>query len=269
MFDQMIQEVAQRFGLGDKAGSLVQSVVGMMTDEMSGGLPGFLSAFDEGGMGSAVRSWVGKGANDEIDASQVESALGDGAIADLARKFGLDRGIVGGALAFLISRVVDLLTPDGNVPSSASLMGRLGGFLGVAGAAVAGTGAAAGRAAEGAVEDTAQMAGAAAGRAGDAVRGVAGGAQRMAGGTVDEVGQAARKGGGMLKWLFLLLIAALALWWFAESCQPQSADLGVGENAETTEMVSIRGYGSAQPVTSNDTEEGRFRNRRIGYTVLA
>lgn len=238
MFDQMIQEVARRFGLGDKADSLVQSVVGMMTDEMSGSLPGFLSAFDEGGMGSAVRSWVGEGANEEIDASQVESALGDGVIADLARKYGLDRGIVGGALAFLIPRIVELLTPDGNIPSRASLMDKLGGFLGGAGAA--GAGGAAGRATEGAVGGTVQTADAAAGRAGDAVRGVAGGAQRMAGEAVDEVGQATRKGGGMLKWLFLLLIVTLALWWFAKSCQPQSADLGVGENAETTAMVSIR-----------------------------
>lgn len=199
MFDPMIREVAQRFGLGDKAGPFVQNVVGMMTDERSGGLPGFLSAFDEGGMGSAVRSWVGKGASEEIDASQVESALGDGAIADLARKFGLDRGIVGGALAFLIPRVVDLLTPDG---------------------------------------------------------------------AIDEVGQAARKGGGTLKWLFLLLVAALVLWWFAKSCQLQSADGGIGEGAETAEMLAIRGYGSAQPVASNDTEEGRFRNHRIGYTLV-
>lgn len=231
MFDQMIQEVAQRFGLGDKAGPLVHSVVGMMTDERSGGLQGFLSAFDEGGMGSAVRSWVGGSASEPIDASQVESALGGGVVADLARKFGLDRGMVGGALAFLIPRIVDLLTPDGNVPSNASLMSKLGGFLGGAGAA--------------------------AGKAGDAMRGVAGGAQRMAGEAVDEVGSAARKSGGMLRWLLLLLILALVLWWLAKSCQPQSADGGIGEGTETTEMMEGQDASGVDGDTAHEVDAGR------------
>lgn len=33
--------------------------------------------------------------------------------------------------------------------------------------------------------------------------------------------------------------------------------------------LTARGYGDSQPVASNDTEHGRFRNRRISYTVAA
>jgi len=33
-------------------------------------------------------------------------------------------------------------------------------------------------------------------------------------------------------------------------------------------MLVARGYGSAQPVASNDLLEGRFRNRRIEYRVV-
>lgn len=48
----------------------------------------------------------------------------------------------------------------------------------------------------------------------------------------------------------------------------QSTDGDIGADAEISEMLAIRGYGSAQPVASNDSEEGRFRNRRISYTLV-
>jgi outer membrane protein OmpA-like peptidoglycan-associated protein len=33
-------------------------------------------------------------------------------------------------------------------------------------------------------------------------------------------------------------------------------------------MLVAKGYGSANPVASNDTAEGKFRNRRIEYLVV-
>jgi OmpA-OmpF porin, OOP family len=33
-------------------------------------------------------------------------------------------------------------------------------------------------------------------------------------------------------------------------------------------MLVAKGYGSANPIASNDTLDGRFRNRRIEYHVL-
>ena len=38
---------------------------------------------------------------------------------------------------------------------------------------------------------------------------------------------------------------------------------GVDESA-----LSGKGYGETNPVATNDTEEGRFRNRRIQFTVV-
>ena len=34
------------------------------------------------------------------------------------------------------------------------------------------------------------------------------------------------------------------------------------------DMLIAKGYGSADPIASNDTAEGRFRNRRIEYHVV-
>jgi OOP family OmpA-OmpF porin len=32
-------------------------------------------------------------------------------------------------------------------------------------------------------------------------------------------------------------------------------------------MLTAKGYGSSQPIASNDTPEGRFQNRRIAFNV--
>ena len=34
-------------------------------------------------------------------------------------------------------------------------------------------------------------------------------------------------------------------------------------------MLTARGYGETKPIASNDTEQGRFRNRRIEFTVIS
>jgi outer membrane protein OmpA-like peptidoglycan-associated protein len=34
------------------------------------------------------------------------------------------------------------------------------------------------------------------------------------------------------------------------------------------DMLLAKGYGSADPIASNDTPEGRLRNRRIEYHVV-
>lgn len=256
MFDQIIQEVGDRFGLGDKAGALVHRLVGMMTSEGTGGLQGFLNAFEKAGMGSAVRSWVGTGESEAIGAEQVEAALGDGISSDLAGKLDLDRGVVGTALAFLVPRLVDLLTPDAKVPSNSSIMERLGGFLDGAGAAVAGVGAAAGHAAGDVANDATEATGAAVDKTGDALRGAASGAQRLAGEAIDEVGHLGSKGGATLRWLLPLLLLALVLWWFAKSCPWSTDGTEIGATGDGGEIVETATGSDAAAEAGEDAADG-------------
>jgi len=87
-----------------------------MVQKYPGGISGLVQAFQEKGLGEVAASWVGKGSNMPVSASQLESVLGDGPLAELVGKLGMDSGAAGGQLASLLPQVIDKLTPDGAVP---------------------------------------------------------------------------------------------------------------------------------------------------------
>lgn len=128
-------------GLGGLVGTLasnpqlIQAVMGLLgNDGGHGGLSGLVGKFQQAGLGEAVQSWIGNGANQPVSAEQITSALGSGTVADMAGKLGLDSGEVAGQLSQLLPLVVNQLTPEGQAPAqglgnSGDLMGMLGGLL--------------------------------------------------------------------------------------------------------------------------------------------
>jgi uncharacterized protein YidB (DUF937 family) len=119
--------------LGSQQGG--NAVLGMVTQLLqdNGGLGGLLQKFEQSGMADHVASWVGRGANMPVDASQVVAALGSGALGNLAAKFGIPADQVADALATALPQAVDHLTPTGQVTADSgsldSLAGMLGGLL--------------------------------------------------------------------------------------------------------------------------------------------
>ena len=230
MFDQLLNEVAARFGLSlDKAKLLLGSLIALIFNEKRGGAAGFVDLFRSRGMGGMIDSWIGDGPNDPIDASQLELALGNQDIDDIARQTGVERGVAASALAALLPGAFNTLTEDGRIPTTIperirGFMDGLGDFFRNAGAGALGLGAAA----VGGVARAADRTGDA---IGDAVEGTAdaiGDAGRATVRTVDNaaerVGDAARSS-GIGKWLPWLLLAGLliaALFWF-KGCSKQDA----------------------------------------------
>jgi uncharacterized protein YidB (DUF937 family) len=119
-------------GGGAGMAALIPLVTGMLANgSQQGGLGGLMEKFQQAGMGDQMASWVGKGENLPINADQISSVLGSGAIGDIASKLGVGQGEAGGMLAQVLPGLIDKLTPDGQAPTGGlggadDLMGMLG-----------------------------------------------------------------------------------------------------------------------------------------------
>jgi uncharacterized protein YidB (DUF937 family)/outer membrane protein OmpA-like peptidoglycan-associated protein len=209
MFDLIIREAASRFGLGDKAGPLVQMLLAYITNKETGGIAGFMSKLTTGGLGDIAKSWLGGGSGAlPVSSSQIESLLGGqgGLLSGITSKLGIGSSTASSALCFLLPMVMGKLTPGGSVPTSLSsdVMGFITGgasalskgVTGATGAAVGAAGAAVGAAGAATVAASKVV-----GSAGHAV-----GSAANAG-----VNAAASAGGGLLKWWPLLAAGVAAL----------------------------------------------------------
>ena len=117
LFDSIISEAAQKFGLGSKAAPLLSETLKLMTDQQNGGLAGFIDRFRQAGLGDLASSWISTCANQPLSENQVQNVLGNNVISQLASKVGLSSSVAIPALAYMIPKVIDYLTPNGTVPT--------------------------------------------------------------------------------------------------------------------------------------------------------
>ncbi len=123
MFDLIIREVASRFGLGDKAGPLVQMLLAYITNKDTDGISGFMAKLSAGGMGDIAKSWLGGGASAfPVSSSQIETLLGGQGdlISNITSKLGIGGATASSALGYLLPLVIGKLTPGGTIPTSLS-----------------------------------------------------------------------------------------------------------------------------------------------------
>jgi len=120
LFDQIIGAVSGQ--QGESGGSLLGSVLQMVTNPQNGGLSGLLQTLQQGGLAEAAKSWVSTGQNLPVSAEQIQSALGNDTVKNLAAQLGLNTEQMSGHLAELLPQVVDKLTPNGSVPSEGNLV---------------------------------------------------------------------------------------------------------------------------------------------------
>lgn len=90
--------------------------------EQHGGLAGLLDLLKQHGLDRQVASWVGTGENLPVDAGQIIQSLGNGPLAELAGKFGMQPDDLAGKLAGLLPGAVDQLTPGGQIPAGDKLL---------------------------------------------------------------------------------------------------------------------------------------------------
>jgi uncharacterized protein YidB (DUF937 family) len=114
--------------LGGEKGAIAQVAIDLFNQ--NGGLPGVLEKFKAAGFSDEVASWVGKGSNLPISATQVVQVLGNSSIQTAANKLGINPDEISAKIAEYLPQVVDRMTPNGEVnKDSGNLMATLLGML--------------------------------------------------------------------------------------------------------------------------------------------
>ena len=122
LFDQLAGALAG--GQSGGNGTLLETVLQLVNDPRHGGLEGLVRAFQQGGLGEIVNSWVSTGQNLPVSPEQVHSALGDASLQDIAAQLGMSPAQASGSLAELLPQVVDQLTPNGQLPQGGDLLAQ-------------------------------------------------------------------------------------------------------------------------------------------------
>jgi len=119
MFESLIREAANRFHLGDNAGRLVRSLVDDIFDPAHGGFAGLRTRFDHAGLGDLFASWIGTTPGDNVlQPDQFSAGFGQNLSSGIASKLGIPAAAVNMAGAWLLPKIVGLLTPGGTLPTS-------------------------------------------------------------------------------------------------------------------------------------------------------
>jgi uncharacterized protein YidB (DUF937 family) len=75
-----------------------------------------LRQFQQGGYANIIRSWIGTGPNQSIEAHQLGQVLGSDKVDELADQTGLSHETLLQQLARLLPTVIDGLSPQGKLP---------------------------------------------------------------------------------------------------------------------------------------------------------
>ncbi len=81
------------------------------------GLSGLISRFQQAGLGQIAQSWISNQTpNQSVTPEQVHTALGDQHVSALAEQIGLPKSGLVSMLATVLPKLVDSLTPNGQLP---------------------------------------------------------------------------------------------------------------------------------------------------------
>ena len=109
---------------GDGLGGLLGNLGGLFGGGaaagggIAGALNDLLGQFSSHGKGDAARSWVETGPNRDIRPTDLEEALGEDTLRELAAKTGLSRQELIDRLSNVLPAAVDKLTPEGRLPTT-------------------------------------------------------------------------------------------------------------------------------------------------------
>lgn len=113
-------------GGADMLGALLSALGGRGSQGGQGGgsLGGLLDILAKSGLAEQKDSWVGTGANQSVTGAQIQQALPDETLQQVAQETGVSPDKAADELAQVLPQAVDKLTPDGQVPASLDELAR-------------------------------------------------------------------------------------------------------------------------------------------------
>ncbi len=84
-----------------------------------GGLTAVVNKLEQAGLGNQVKSWIGTGNNIPITSEELQQALGNEKVKQLAARFNIPLDQVGPILAQVLPSAVDHASPNGTLPHTA------------------------------------------------------------------------------------------------------------------------------------------------------
>jgi uncharacterized protein YidB (DUF937 family) len=103
---------------GPAAGKLLNTAIELLNSPQVGGLSGLVQAFKDKGLGELAASWISTGKNLSVTGEEVQSVLGQEQIQKIAQALGITNQNVSAGLAGLLPELIDMLTPDGQLPQA-------------------------------------------------------------------------------------------------------------------------------------------------------
>src|SRR5688500_4818659 len=119
MFAPLIIEADSRFHLGDNSTRFVRMLVDAIFDSGSGGFSGMRSRFAEVGLGDLFSSWIGTTPGDNVlQPDQFSAGFGKSPAHKIATRLGFPPAAVNLAGAWLLPKIVGLITRGGTLPDA-------------------------------------------------------------------------------------------------------------------------------------------------------
>jgi OmpA-OmpF porin, OOP family len=119
LFDSLIRDIADRFGLGPSAAPLMQEVLNMITNS-SGGIGGFLNTLKSNGLGSEIASWLGNPNATPLPVQELNRVVSPTVLGNIGSRVGLGTSAVSTAVAYALPKLIGVLTPGGKIPAQVS-----------------------------------------------------------------------------------------------------------------------------------------------------
>jgi len=95
-------------------------VQSMLTSALqnAGGMQGVLDKLNQAGLGAKVNSWLGQGDNTPITASEIQTALGNDHLKQLAGSLGVPLDQVAALVSQHLPGLIDAASPNGTLQNS-------------------------------------------------------------------------------------------------------------------------------------------------------